>query len=546
MRRLLLILIFGFSLLFTLTAQEVRQSTNEYSKSYCQQLMNKAWEAENEKKYNLTLELLLKAELIATENRWDDLLWDIKNNIGLIYYYISNFGEAHNYFQESYSILQKNNDLKEKLALPLINIAILYTSEQKYEEALYYYKKANEVVNPQNKKLKKHIAGNMAEVYLLTDRVVESFSVLLENAEEVEDSRINFLWQSMYIQTLIADGQIDKAQKLADDLYSELDKGAYENHRDKCYPCILTIFSKIYEAKNEYDTAISYAKKALNKSDELIDHVGLYESLTEFYLKKTDYKTALQYKDSVLRAKDSLANKMNMALYESNKVKFKIKEYEHELNNEKKRKKTQVYIFTGILLISIISFLSIYKTLKNRIVKQKQKLTISSLIIDNEKQDRLLVEQQLEIKKLEVGEKNRELTTKALYVTKRNNLIKDIIHSIEAKSEKYRDNEIGKLIRTIKNMLNSDDRQEDFMGHFERVNPHFLKQLKKKHPELTSNDIRFLCYVFMNLNMKEISGIFNITYNACKKRKWKIQEKIGLQRTDSLYDYLFSLETTHS
>src|SRR5690606_7541553 len=123
---------------------------------------------------------------------------------------------------------------------------------------------------------------------------------------------------------------------------------------------------------------------------------------------------------------------------------------------------------------------------------------------------------------------------------KRNKLIEDIIHSLETNSQKLDDKQRGYQIRSIKNILKADDQQEDFMIHFESINPVFLKQLKNKHPELTANDIRCLCYVFMKLTMKEIASILNITYNACKKRKWKIKEKMKLAKTDSLYDYLFS------
>src|SRR5690606_31297830 len=114
-----------------------------------------------------------------------------------------------------------------------------------------------------------------------------------------------------YIQTLIADGQIGKAQNLAEQLYSELTIGTYEDHREKCYACIVSILSKIYEELNDIDLAIDFAKKSLHTTDELIDYVGMYERLSELYLKKEDYKTALQYKDSLVKAKDSLSSVMN-------------------------------------------------------------------------------------------------------------------------------------------------------------------------------------------------------------------------------------------
>src|SRR5690606_29650234 len=108
-----------------------------------------------------------------------------------------------------------------------------------------------------------------------------------------------------------------------------------------------------------------------------------------------------------------------------------------------------------------------------RIVKQKQKAIISSLELEKEKKEhqlsekqKLLVEKELETTKLrqqqlkhEVDQKNRKLTAKALYFTKRNKLMQDIIYTIEVNSNKTDNKEIAKQIRAIKNILKVDDQQ---------------------------------------------------------------------------------------
>src|SRR5690606_16819212 len=161
----------------------------------------------------------------------------------------------------------------------------------------------------------------------------------------------------------------------------------------------------------------------------------------------------------------------------------------------------------------------------------------------------LLVEKKLETTKLkqqqlkhEISEKNRELTAKALYLSNRNELIHDVINSVEANSHAIRGKDTSEKIKVVKNFLKTDHQWNDFIKHFESVNPDFLKRLKEKHPLLTSNDIRFLCYVYMNLSIKEISMVFNITYNTCVIRKQRIMDKMGLDKKKmSLYDYVLSI-----
>jgi len=175
-------------------------------------------------------------------------------------------------------------------------------------------------------------------------------------------------------------------------------------------------------------------------------------------------------------------------------------------------------------------------------VKQKQAALIANLELEKEKKEletNKLKQQQL---KHEIAEKNRELTAQTLYLTNRNELIQDIVKSLENDKNTAGNKEVVSKIKTMKNLLKSENQQNDFMKHFENVNPGFIKTLKEKHPSLNANDIRFLCYIFMNLSLKEICSVFNISYNACIIRKQRIMDKMSLDKKDeSLYDYILKL-----
>ncbi|RZK09629.1 MAG: hypothetical protein EOO46_13290, partial [Flavobacterium sp.] len=96
-------------------------------------------------------------------------------------------------------------------------------------------------------------------------------------------------------------------------------------------------------------------------------------------------------------------------------------------------------------------------------------------------------------------------------------------------------------IKTLKEHLKTDSEWDNFIVHFEEVNQGLLSTLKEKHPNLSSNDIRFICYVYMNLSLKEIGTIFNITQEACRKRKERIFRKMQIDKDISFYDYLSRL-----
>jgi len=554
MRTIFLISVFVVQSFSLWAVQDEQQITN-YTREDCQKLIDEADEQLGNNKFADALEKLLEAERIAEQHQWNDKLWYVKNQIGMIYYYISGFGDALSYYQESLAIIEKDKTLNEKATYTLNRIGILYGQEGKNKEALKYYEKAYEIVKNQSGSWRKQLASNIAEAYINTDEIEKGLELLNKVKNDTGTRVSDFLWNAIYIKALIANNKISEAQKITEPFYAELISDSKKGNLGHCFVCIAALLSEIYEKSNKIDKAMIPANQALFHTDKFSDHVELYNIISRLYLQKGEYKTALLYKDSAFVAKDSLIASINRSQYEMNKVKFKTQEYQNELKTEKERKRAQQKIFFGSAILSFVLFFSLYRGLRNRIVKQKQKVIISSLELEKEKKEhqlaekqKLLVENELETNKLkqqqldyQVAEKNRKLTAKALYFTKRNKLIQDIIYTIEVNSNKTDNKEIAKQIRAIKNILKADDQQENFMNHFESVNPNFFKRLKEKHPQLTANDIRFLCYVFMNLNLKEISSVFNITYNAAEIRKRRIQKKIGLNKEASLFDYMISI-----
>src|SRR5690606_12904022 len=119
-------------------------------------------------------------------------------------------------------------------------------------------------------------------------------------------------------------------------------------------------------------------------------------------------------------------------------VKFKVSEYQNELTAKKKQQKTERKLFIIAIVLGLITLFSIYKALKNKVVKQKQAALITNLELEKEKKEHLLSEKELETNKLkqqqlkhEIAEKNRELTAQTLYLTNRNELIQEIVKSLE-------------------------------------------------------------------------------------------------------------------
>src|SRR5690606_23754831 len=105
--------------------------------------------------------------------------------------------------------------------------------------------------------------------------------------------------------------------------------------------CINNLLSEIFDALNKTDSAIYFSKIALSSTNELSDRIDFYKSISNLYLKKGELNTALLYKDSVIQATDSLSSRINRHLYEANRVKFKVSQYQRELTLKKKQQQTE-------------------------------------------------------------------------------------------------------------------------------------------------------------------------------------------------------------
>src|SRR5690606_26454855 len=148
--------------------------------------------------------------------------WQIKDRIGIVYYYTSNFEDALRYLQEAVTITQQHKKLNEKSHAPLSDIALLYGREGNFQEALVYYKKAYEIVKDQGEdSAKKRIASNMADAYIKTNQVEIGLELLKEVENIKGEPHINFLWNSIYIEVLIAKGELLKAKNYAESLYKD-------------------------------------------------------------------------------------------------------------------------------------------------------------------------------------------------------------------------------------------------------------------------------------------------------------------------------------
>jgi len=524
----------------TLQADSIKQ---------CDSLIQKGIDAIWKKQYVRSLELLTRARTIARQNHWYRQQFLATNNIGATYYEMLDYGEALNYYLESYNIALRHLDAKHEMIV-LNNIAILYSQEENYDKSEEYFKKAYNIAKENKDNIKIGLyALNLGSMANETGKLAKGRKYILESLPYLKNEpNFYILGEIALAQNDLLAGNPRQAREKAQALYKIAKDPDFNNIGIQL--SLIIIEASIKEGN--YSQAETNTKKFLLQNTTPDRQKAAFNFLSQIYAKSNRFELALQYKDSVAKAEKQLNDIKNGRLFENSRVKFEIQDYKNQIAIKEEKLSSERRLFYAIIAGIVAVLIIIILFLRNVSAKYKQKKLIAernqkvmALELEKEKTEHreketaaLLEEERL---KNEIEARNRKLSAKALYLSGRNQLIEDVLLSLSLLPELKNNHSLATHIKTLNSHLKTDNEWDDFITHFEEVNHGFITHLKTLHPSLTANDIRFISYIYMNLSTKEIATMLNITAEACRKRKERIASKMNLPENILLYDYLSSL-----
>lgn len=284
----------------------------------------------------------------------------------------------------------------------------------------------------------------------------------------------------------------------------------------------------IYTERGRYDIAEHYILDAIaifEKDGVVKFTLALKKQLKELYQYKGDYKKALEVADALSVESDSL-NNLNKQLaihdmelfYQSEHVRLENEKLQSEVENNRLNLLLRLIIIF-FLIIFMVSILVVYqRNAKNRIkmianLEEINKIE-SELRNAQEKQSDWLkkVVKQQQNEWMQLSEENEEIRRKA-----------SAVGIIDWKEDKDVSNISKKEINQfyLKNM----------MTRFNVIYPDFVEQLQQKHPEFRQQEIQFCMLVKINIPLKDIASILNVSMSTIEKRRQKITSSIGTDGT---------------
>ena len=553
-------------------------SVNANTREYCENLLDSAQREQSALNYTKSLEILSEAKIIANDKNLIDLYAVILNRMGIVYSEILDYEKAVGCFLESYKIAIEESNQKVEIAV-LNNISRLYFISGEMVKAKEYVSKAYDIAKQlDDTMMMGRFADNLAKIANELDDfyLAEKYAnIAIGLTSQIKDTLTLFSAKLAKADCLYRKKEYGAAEQLLTEMLKQHSGIQYDEMKTEC----LLLLSRIHQRKGNQQKAIYFANESLGKDPNLSTKIQIYEYLSGLYYDYNSFPLALQYKDSLLAAKDSLAKRNDMSRVMNYQIQFDLINSEKQLAENKAKQKAERILFISIILFVVFLFVIFIWVFRVRSRQSRQRKQITELELEKEKNHKLIMEQQFKEKetlvlleqerlnneklrleqqlkeqetlalleqerfKNEMENKNKQLIAKSLFQSNRSKLINELITAFSEAPYQNESSMMESIIQKLKIQLKDLNDVDDFLIQYEQINPSLLLLLKEKYPSLSPEDIHLLSYIYLNMDVKKIAHLLNISVYACQKRKERLSLKLGVKTTD-LYQYMLEMMRT--
>lgn len=454
--------------------------------------------------YDQALDNLYESIKISENNQNIDMQIEAICDIGRIYMLMDNYTKALEFTDEAIR-LSKNNNIKESLFSIYNNYGLIYSNLRNFDLALEYHQKALDIATKSEDQLQiSYSLNNIGLVYITSGNY---------------EMGLNYYKKALDIKL-------------------------HNNDKQSIVKAYINLSTALLRL-GRYDEALIENQKGHVLAKELNlkflllyiyeDYYEIYEALGDHEKALENYQLSIAYKDSLFsQTQNSKINEIEI------KYENEAKEKELELLREKDKYQNLLTnaLIIGLLVLVLVSMLII----RSIILKRKHDKALhekNSQILRAEIEKKAFEEEKL---KGEVEFKSKQLTTHALTMMQKNNILHDIDNLIDRikKSTKDTDliNELNTQKSSIRHNLKTEKDWDLFKMYFEQVNTDFFDTLLSQCPDLNNYDLRQCALIKLNLNIKESASVLNLSPHTVKSARYRLKKKLKLGADEDLTEFI--------
>jgi hypothetical protein len=273
--------------------------------------------------------------------------------------------------------------------------------------------------------------------------------------------------------------------------------------------------------------------------------INIVQALAFFYEHKGNSQKALDFQKKVSEYTSKNFDQKQALNAQKLEIQYETEKRTNEmrvLKEQEKSRRLQNYVYGYIALAAmlglILMFLFYHLKVRNARQREKQlymeKAEASLQIkLQQEEQARLKAEQQL----LEVQQQQlkKEVMANVLQLEHKNQTLINLKHKL-AEGEKVN------IQRIIKEEMVLDNDFEQAKLQVQQVHQDFFHLLNEKaQKKLTQLDLKFCAYQYLKMDTGQIAKLMNIEAKSVRMYRYRIKQKLGLDKDDDLNSFLQQL-----
>ena len=475
------------------------------------------------------------------------------NNMATAYIKTAHYDSSLRCFIQAIKIKEANHAEVGTLIVSKINIGSIYLAIKDYDNSQKWLSRAlKDAIKEQDSVYMARCYANLGVLFKKTGDTTRAI-VHYKNALTINESRGDHRNQAIVLQNLAL---LLSSQKKYNDALPYFVRALENNNAIGANNSRLHLaMSRMFLEQQSYDSAIVHGNLALalaKESGNMDVQLEDYDLLSRAYKDKKQFHKAYDFLQKHLSLKDSITMKENREYIQSLKTEFETERKENEivflkeLNQSEHTKalaiqsKQRLLIAVVLLALALLIVVAAYYFSKKK--KEKELYLVEKKLLETDLKNKEMREKELQT---EVDYKARQLTTHALNMLQKNQMLADIREKLNAISLQVGEQLARQFNAIIKEIGKSQKTEKDwelFKNYFESVNKGFHQKLRLLNPNLSTHDFRLAALVSLNLNIKETAALLCISPNSIKVARYRLRKRLNVESGEDLYSFLNKLK----
>jgi DNA-binding CsgD family transcriptional regulator len=273
--------------------------------------------------------------------------------------------------------------------------------------------------------------------------------------------------------------------------------------------------------------------------------INIVQSMADFYERKGDVRKALGYQKEVTLFNNKNFNQKQALNAQKLEIQYETEQKNNEMRMLKEREKSQRlqnYLYGCIALASLLGLLFMFRSYHFRLrysLQREKQLQLEKqdselqVKLEREEQARLKAEQLL----LETQQQQleKEVMANVLQLEHKNKMLLDI-------KDRLSEGDPVNMQKILKEEMVLDSDFEQAQLQIRQVHPGFFNLLSDKaQKRLTPLDLKLCAYLYLKMDTRQIAQLMHIEPKSVRMSRYRIKQKLGLEKEEDLYGYLQGL-----